>query len=334
MTPGEPEDTAPDTGADKTSADKTGADKTGADKTGAEELDASDPGSASQTPVRRAPVRKAPLARGRKRSTTSGAGETAAPAPAGDASAPDASTPDSSTPDSSTPDSSTPDSSTPDSSTPQTTDDDTSGATVVAGEGLSYRERRKARADSGRPDGGDHVPGADDSKVRYRGKSSAGAKRVALASVCVVAIIACVAVSVVFGLGIHRYGEKNDLRTEYSDFAQQMIVNLTTLNPKNVDGALKTLEDKTSGRAQQQMQDSMKQAVGLVKDQNLTTETTILSDAVTKAEPDEGTVIVVYGWQMKSPDPKEETIVQTFRWRVQMTRINGDLKMTNFEWVT
>lgn len=45
-------------------------------------------------------------------------------------------------------------------------------------------------------------------------------------------------------------------------------------------------------------------------------------------------MIVVYGWQMKPEDPKEETIVQTFRWRIDITRINGELKMTNFEWVT
>ena len=49
---------------------------------------------------------------------------------------------------------------------------------------------------------------------------------------------------------------------------------------------------------------------------------------------DEGTVILVYGWQMKPEKPDEQTIVQTFRWRVQITRINDELKMTNFEWVT
>ena len=80
--------------------------------------------------------------------------------------------------------------------------------------------------------------------------------------------------------------------------------------------------------------DSMKQAAGLISEQNLNTKTTILSDAVTKAEQDEGSVMVVYGWQMDPVEKGEEMTVQTFRWRVDITRINGDLKMTNFEWVT
>ena len=54
---------------------------------------------------------------------------------------------------------------------------------------------------------------------------------------------------------------------------------------------------------------------------------------MTKAEPDEGSVIMVFGWEQRSLDGKIPTQVQTFRWRVDMTRINGDLKVTNFEWV-
>ncbi|MFW0795154.1 hypothetical protein AAFP30_15180 [Gordonia sp. CPCC 205515] len=193
---------------------------------------------------------------------------------------------------------------------------------------LTYRDRRRARAAA------PESAVAQASEVRYAGRRGASAKWLIAGVVGIVLIIACVAASVAFAVGISRQERLNDLRAEYSAFASQMIVNLTTLNPGNVDQAMKTMETKTSGRAQQQMQDSMRQAVGLVQDQKVDTKSTIISNAVTKATPDEGTVILVSGWQMKSPDAKQDTIVQTFRWRVQLTRINGDLKMTNFEWVT
>ena len=105
------------------------------------------------------------------------------------------------------------------------------------------------------------------------------------------------------------------------------------MNPSNVDQVLKTVQEDTSGRVKQQLQDSTQQAVGLVRDTNVETKTSILSEAVTKAEPDEGSVIMVFGWEQRSLDGKIPTQVQTFRWRVDMTRINGDLKVTNFEWV-
>ncbi|WAC56879.1 hypothetical protein [Gordonia sp. SL306] len=295
--------------------------------------------SAPSTPVRRAPVRKAPLGRGRKRPPGS-AGSGGAAAPAEELSS-DAEVEGSSEIESAGEAAGTAEAvenaDETDRGDPGKSDtgkgDSEEQSIPVAGDQLTYRERRSARNAASRRSRDDRLAG-DGSAVRYKGADSSRTKRIVLASVCGVVIVACVAVSVIFAVGINRYDKKNDLRAEYSDFASQMIVNLTTLNPNNVDGALKTLQDKTSGKAQQQMQDSMKQAVGLVKDQKIDTKTTILSEAVTKAEPDEGTAIVVYGWQMKNPDPKEETIVQTFRWRVQMTRINGDLKMTNFEWVT
>lgn len=195
---------------------------------------------------------------------------------------------------------------------------------------LSYRDRRRARLASDET----AVPQTDSGAgVRYAGRG--GSARWWLAgAVAVVLIVACVAASVAFAVGIGRADRQSDLRAEYSAFAQQMIVDLTTLSPQNVDTAMKTLQDKTSGRALEQMQQSMKQAVGLVQDEKVDTKTTVISDAVTKADPNEGTVILVFGWQMKTPDPKVPIQIQTFRWRVQLTRINGDLKMTNFEWVT
>ncbi|GAA3701216.1 hypothetical protein [Gordonia hankookensis] len=332
MTSDKPEDTTPDPSPENT-----------------EEQASAPSRPVRRAPVRKAPVRKAPLGRGRKQppsSATSGAAAAPAEEPSSDAvdNAEEKDKGDTanggtgvSDADKSDADKSDADKSDADKSDAEKGDagksDSEEQSVPVAGDQLTYRERRRARNAASRRSRDDRLAG-DGSAVRYKGTDSSRTKRIVLASVCGVVIVACVAVSVIFAVGINRYDTKNDLRAEYSDFASQMIVNLTTLNPNNVDGALKTLQDKTSGKAQQQMQDSMKQAVGLVKDQKIDTKTTILSEAVTKAEPDEGTAIVVYGWQMKNPDPKEETIVQTFRWRVQMTRINGDLKMTNFEWVT
>ncbi|MFW0785913.1 hypothetical protein AAFP35_15475 [Gordonia sp. CPCC 206044] len=196
--------------------------------------------------------------------------------------------------------------------------------------GLTYRERRRRR------ESGSSAAAAatGEGKVRYRGARRGGAKKFAAIAACSIVIIACLVATAVFAIGIGRDEHKQDLRAQYSTFARQMVVDLTTLNADNVDDAMKTLEDKTSGRAHQQMQNSMKQATSLVRDQKLDTKSTVLSDAVTHATDDEGTVILVYGWQMKPENPKEEMIVQTFRWRVQITRINDDLKMTDFEWVT
>lgn len=188
---------------------------------------------------------------------------------------------------------------------------------------LTYRERRKQRGAAPTRNG-----------VRYSGRDRQGTMWWVLGAVAVVLTVALVAASIALGVGLNRAEHRDDLRAEYSSFARQMIVDLTTLNPKNVDTAMTTLQTKTSGKALQQMQDSMKQAIGLVREQNLDTRSTIISDAVTVANPDDGTVILVSGWEMKSPDPKQETVVQTFRWRLQLTRINGDLKLTNFEWVT
>ncbi|MDY6811188.1 MAG: hypothetical protein SW127_19595 [Actinomycetota bacterium] len=193
---------------------------------------------------------------------------------------------------------------------------------------LGYRERRKRRPTAPQPTAPTSTGG-----VRYRGTRRSRGWIVG-GAVGAVILVASLVAAVVFALGIGRITDEQELRQEYSTFAQQMVVNLTSLNADNVDDAMKTLEDKTSGRAHQQMQDSMKQAVSLVRDQNLDTKSTVISDAVTQATPDEGTVILVYGWQMMPENPDEQTIVQTFRWRVQITRINDELKMTNFEWVT
>ncbi len=196
---------------------------------------------------------------------------------------------------------------------------------------LSYRERRRRRM-AAAPGGADAAPVTKVSALRARSDRSILAW--VATGLAVIVIVGCLVASAVFAIALGRIDHQRDLRAEYSSFAQQMTVTMTSLNPGNVDAAMKTMSDKTSGTAQQRLNESMGQAVSLIRDQKLDVQSTVISDAVTKADADEGTVIVVYGWQMKPTDPKEQTIVQTFRWRVDITRINGELKMTDFEWVT
>ncbi|MGW0038977.1 hypothetical protein [Gordonia sp. NPDC003376] len=195
---------------------------------------------------------------------------------------------------------------------------------------LSYRQRRQRRqASAARP-----APGGVTRSSALKRRSDRPIGWLVAGLLSVVVIIALLVTAAVFAIGVNRLDHRNDLRAEYSQFAQQMTVSMTSLNPKNVDAALKTMQDKTSGTAQQRLSQSMSQVVSLVREQNLEVASSVLSDAVTKATDSDGSVIVVYGWQMKPENPKEETIVQTFRWRIDITRINGELKMTNFEWVT
>ena len=189
---------------------------------------------------------------------------------------------------------------------------------------VSYRERRAKRQGS--------TPGRQVER-RARVGRGAGGKWVVAGAVCALFIVACVVASTFFAVGTSRLDHRNELRASYSGFARQMTIDLTSLNPGNVDKALQTVQDKTSGPAQQRIKQSMAQVTDLIRTQNQTVTSSVITDAVTKATDDEGSVIVVYGWEMKSQDPKQETVIQTFRWRVDITRINGDLKMTNFEWV-
>ncbi|OBA67170.1 hypothetical protein [Gordonia sp. 852002-10350_SCH5691597] len=189
---------------------------------------------------------------------------------------------------------------------------------------VSYRERRAKRQGS--------TPSRPVER-RARVGRGAGGKWVVAGVVCALFIVACVVASTFFAVGTSRLDHQNELRASYSGFARQMTIDLTSLNPGNVDKALQTVQDKTSGPAQQRIKQSMAQVTDLIRTQNQTVTSSVVTDAVTKATDDEGSVIVVYGWEMKSQDPKQETVIQTFRWRVDITRINGDLKMTNFEWV-
>ncbi|WP_040517407.1 hypothetical protein [Gordonia aichiensis] len=194
----------------------------------------------------------------------------------------------------------------------------------AAGRPVSYRERRARRQAS-----------TQRRPVERRARVSRGRNFwwMVAGAVCGVFIVACLIASTLFAVGTNRLEHQNDLRASYSTFARQMTIDLTSLNPGNVDKALQTVQDKTSGDAQQRIRQSMAQVTDLIRTQNQTVTSSVITDAVTKATDDEGSVIVVYGWEMKSQDPKQETVVQTFRWRVDITRINNALKMTNFEWV-
>lgn len=209
-------------------------------------------------------------------------------------------------------------------------DDVAAGDADTVEANLSYRQRRQRRQATT----GESGPGGVTRSSALKRRSDRPIGWLVAGLLSVVVIIALLVTAAVFAIGLNRIDHRNDLRAEYSQFAQQMTVSMTSLNPKNVDAALKTMQDKTSGTAQQRLSQSMSQVVSLVREQNLEVASTVLSDAVTKATDSDGSVIVVYGWQMKPEDPKEETIVQTFRWRIDITRINGELKMTNFEWVT
>ncbi|NKY92317.1 hypothetical protein HGA00_02615 [Gordonia sputi] len=209
--------------------------------------------------------------------------------------------------------------------TAESTAEPAGGTAEPAGESaVSYRERRAKRQGS--------TPSRQVER-RARVGRGAGGKWVVAGVVCALFIVACVVASTFFAVGTSRLDHHNELRASYSGFARQMTIDLTSLNPGNVDKALQTVQDKTSGPAQQRIKQSMAQVTDLIRTQNQTVTSSVITDAVTKATDDEGSVIVVYGWEMKSQDPKQETVIQTFRWRVDITRINGDLKMTNFEWV-
>ncbi|WP_244970754.1 hypothetical protein [Gordonia jinghuaiqii] len=198
---------------------------------------------------------------------------------------------------------------------------------------VSYRERRRART-AGKPTGSGKAAKAGSKRgIRYRGSGRRSPRAVIGVVVSIVVIVVCAVASVVFALGVSRQDELNDLRAEYSTFASQVLVNLTSMNPDNVDKTLTSVQEDTSGKVKQEVQNNIQQVAELVRDGKLETRSLILSSAVTKAEPDEGSVIMVFGWNQRSLDGEVPSQEKVFRWRVDMTRINGDLKMTDFEWV-
>ena len=199
------------------------------------------------------------------------------------------------------------------------TDDDidtssTEAAPARSGATLSYRERRR-----GAP--------AVAKKAPLR-RSRLGLYLAGTLAVLVIAALA--AVSVVFAVGTSRIDDRAAQRAEYVAFARQMVVNLTSLSPSTVDSTLDEFRRDASGKALEDTSQTLQQTVDLIKSQNVTTKGTVLADAVVSSDADQATVLIVSGWTMNNPQP----VVQTFRWKVTVSRIDGQMKLTGYEWVT
>ncbi|WP_347956341.1 hypothetical protein [Gordonia aichiensis] len=217
-------------------------------------------------------------------------------------------------------------------------------AAATAGEGEQSDEAEVAQASAVEPDGDELAASAVYRERRRKravvrrsaGERAAGdGSRLVIVAVSLTALVVVVGVvlSAVFGYQYHKIEQERQLRAEYSTFAQQMVVSMSTLNPDNADQMYKNAMEKTSGRARQMFQENMKQVAEMVRKGDMVTKTTIVADAVSKSEPDEGSVLVVYAWQGHPKNDTKNTDFATFRARVDMTRINGELKMTYFDWV-
>ncbi|GED99048.1 hypothetical protein nbrc107697_30870 [Gordonia crocea] len=145
--------------------------------------------------------------------------------------------------------------------------------------------------------------------------------------------VVLIAASALFAVAGARVERRNDLRAEYQAFAEQVTVNLTSLNKTNVDDIRKTLLDKTSGTAYENLQMVTQQIITQIEQHGIQTQGRVLSSAVTLAEPDHGTVLMVLGWTQRIGNNANDVESQVFRWRVEMRRINGVLKLTKFDWV-
>ncbi len=201
-----------------------------------------------------------------------------------------------------------------------------------SGAAMTYRERRRA----GAPSSGGRVVTTTMDRSRL-GLALAGTVAAAL-------VIGLVVASVLFAMGTDRIDDRVSDRAQYSAFARQMIVNLTSLSPTTIDQVRNTYETETSGKAREQLQQSLQQTTDLVKSQGVVTKGTILSDAVVDSDADSATVMLVSGWTMNAPASASASgapatddqgpVVQTFRWKLTITKLNGAMKMTDIEWVT
>lgn len=199
---------------------------------------------------------------------------------------------------------------------------------------VSYRERRSSQH---RNSAGDPAnPNATSSARPKKKRANLRGLAIVLAAVTALGLIAAmVAASTLFVLGSNKIDDRNALRGEYSAFARQMVTNLTTLNPENIDASIKSFQDDTSGKAMEQIGQSVEQTVNMIKSENVSTKGAVISDAVTASDANTATVIMVFSWEMNQPNVTDrQTVLQTFRWKLQITRINGELKLTNVEWVT
>ncbi|MFT3660129.1 MAG: hypothetical protein QM809_01665 [Gordonia sp. (in: high G+C Gram-positive bacteria)] len=185
--------------------------------------------------------------------------------------------------------------------------------------------------------------------------------RVLVSSAGAVVLVIGTVLSVFFGMRYAQLADQRDLRAEYAGFAREVVVQMTTLDADNADNMYKLAMEKTSGRAQQVFRDNMKTVAELIRKGDAVTRTTVLTEAVSKATPEEGEVLMVVGWEHRSKKTggkaaegksaegtsaeeksaegtsaegaSEAPLFQTFRYQVGMTRLNGELKVTDLEFV-
>lgn len=281
------------------------------DRTNGDSLSADDDSGSEQpaTPLRRnrgaTPVRSAPLRRGRSAKPVRASGERAPePEPAADTAVAD------------------------------TAEADTAGADPVdpadLEAALSYRERRRARAGTG---------AAVSRQVRTRPRLAL-TRWLAFWLLSAVLVVVLAVAGTVLGIGVYQADQQQRLRVEYADFARQLAINLTTFTPENVEETLASAREQVSGRAAEKLGETVGPTAAAVENSNFESRTTVISEAVTEATPTEGKVIMVFGTSMRDLAPEDPEVtpgqvveVQTFRWWFQVTRINDELKLTDFEWV-
>ena len=245
---------------------------------------------------------------------------------ASDGAVSDEKTPDEKTPDEKTPDEGSTDAPATEEVSTEEVSTDEVATDEAAADSVSYRDRRV---------GAQNRRSAREAAAQTRRSAvnASTALRVTALVTGAVVLVAGVVLSILFAVGYQRIDHQRELRAEYAGFARQVVVQMTTLDSENADAMYKLAMEKTSGRAQQVFRDNMKQVTEMIREGDAVTETTVLTEAVSEATDDEGTVLMVVGWESRTKDGSQEPLFQTFRYEVGMTRINGELKVTDLEFV-
>lgn len=197
-------------------------------------------------------------------------------------------------------------------------------ASDTSASSVSYRDRRQ---------GAQRRRTAAEAAAASRRAPRTGVWRVAAVALGAVLLIAGLVGSVVFAVGLQRAAHERDLRAEYTAFARQVVVQMTTLDAENADAMYELALKQTSGRAQQVFKENMKTVSAMIREADAVTKSTVITEAVSEANDTEGTVLMVIGWESRDKAGKQEPLYQTFRFRVGMTRINDELKATDLEFV-
>jgi len=192
----------------------------------------------------------------------------------------------------------------------------------------NYRDRR--RAASAKPQ----------APVRPRG-SGRTMMSALLGVLAAVVLIAMIVGTVLFATATNRIDSKEQSRQQYVDFAKQMVVNLTTLNPQNVDQLGQQVFDNLSGAALNQLQTNLPGFISAVQKYSYSSKGNIVAAAIARDDKNEpiadaksATVLIVSGYQATSPQDPKDALLNSFRWKLVVTKINGQLKVTDMQWVT